>query len=252
MTRLRQESKLCRGGAEDDFYKLVLNSSYGYDIMNEEKFCKSSVVTKNTAAIKVFSPYFISARLLNSKYYQVQINKETFNCKTPLVQCFFTLENTKFWYLNFIYNFMFKCLDMTKIHFVEGETDSMYWAVSGSESENYEQGFKYVIKDHEFYNKNIYKYTPSNFYSSDFSNSTFDSEIQKISFDKKLLGLAIEKQCENMLALAPKTNSCSVNTFNSIVDSKITTATKCKGYSREGKLNFKNYLYMQKEKQFKE
>jgi hypothetical protein len=26
---------------------------------------------------------------------------------------------------------MNKCLDMSKIHFVEGDTDSMYWAVAG-------------------------------------------------------------------------------------------------------------------------
>jgi hypothetical protein len=50
---------------------------------------------------------------------------------------------------------MYKCLDMSRLHFVEGDTDSMYWAVSGSESDNYEQQFKYVIKDHNFYNNNI-------------------------------------------------------------------------------------------------
>jgi hypothetical protein len=54
-----------------NFYKLVLNGSYGYDIMNEEKFSKSQVVTKSTAATKVFSPYFMSARPLNENYYQV-------------------------------------------------------------------------------------------------------------------------------------------------------------------------------------
>jgi hypothetical protein len=52
---------------------------------------------------------------------------------------------------------------MTRLHFVEEDTNSMYWAVSGSEDENYEQQFKYVIKDHEFYNNNIYKFTPSSF-----------------------------------------------------------------------------------------
>jgi hypothetical protein len=52
---------------------------------------------------------------------------------------------------------------MSKIHFVEGDTDSMYWAVSGSEDDTYEQGFKHVIKDHNFYNATIYKYTPSSF-----------------------------------------------------------------------------------------
>jgi hypothetical protein len=45
MTRLRQEAKLRGDGVGDEFYKLVLNGSYGYDIMNEEKFSKSQVVT---------------------------------------------------------------------------------------------------------------------------------------------------------------------------------------------------------------
>jgi hypothetical protein len=122
---------------------------------------------------------------------------------------------------------------MSKIHFVEGDTDSMYWALSGSEDENYEQGFKHVIKNHTFYNDNIYKYTPSSFYSSNNSNPTFNSETERMVFDKKLLGLAIEKQCENMIALAPKTYSCSVNLK--------TRATKSKGYNKRGKLYFKDY-----------
>jgi hypothetical protein len=36
MTKLRQRAKLHGDGAGDEFYKLVLNGSYGYDIMNEE------------------------------------------------------------------------------------------------------------------------------------------------------------------------------------------------------------------------
>jgi hypothetical protein len=102
---------------------------------------------------------------------------------------------------------------MSEIHFVEGNTDSMHWAVSGSEDDNYEQGFKHVIKNNIFCNDNIYKYTP-NFYSSDNSNPTFNSETERMAFNKKLLGLAIEKQCENMIALAPKTYSYSVNSSN--------------------------------------
>jgi hypothetical protein len=131
---------------------------------------------------------------------------------------------------------------MTKIHFVEGDTDSMYWAVSGSKSEDYQQGFKHVIKYHKFYNENIYKFTPSSFYSSNNSKPTFNSKIQKIQFDKKLLGLAIEKQCENMIALAPKTYSCSVNDK--------TTVTKCKGYNKQEKLYFKDYFDVYVERKF--
>jgi hypothetical protein len=86
MTKLRQESKLWGDGAGDEFYKLVLNGSYGYDIMNEEKFSKCSIYNRNTAALKVFSPYFMSARRLNENYYQVQMEREIYNCKTPLTK----------------------------------------------------------------------------------------------------------------------------------------------------------------------
>jgi hypothetical protein len=155
--------------------------------MNEEKFSKCSKHNRNTAALKIFSFYFMSARRLNENHYQVQMEREIYNCKTPLVQGFFTLENAKIWYLNFIYNFMYKCLDISKTHLVEGDTDNMYSAVSNSEDDNYEQGFKHVIKNHTFYNNNIYKYTPSNFYSSNNSNPTFNSETERMAFDKNFL-----------------------------------------------------------------
>jgi hypothetical protein len=84
-TKLRQRAKLHGDGSGDEFYKLVLNGSYGYDIMNEEKFCKSYIVKRETAKLKVFSPFFMSARLLNENHYQVQMEKDSFNCKTPLI-----------------------------------------------------------------------------------------------------------------------------------------------------------------------
>jgi hypothetical protein len=91
---------------------------------------------------------------------------------------------------------------MSKIHFIEGDTDSMYWAVSGS----YE--FKDVILDEKFYNENIYKFAPSGFFTTDNSNPTFSSKLEQTRFDKKLGGLEIEKQCDNMIALAPKMYTC--------------------------------------------
>jgi hypothetical protein len=109
MTRLRQKTKLSNNKAGDEFYKLVLNSSYGYDIMNEEKFSKSQVVSKNVPTMKVFSPYFMSARPLNENYYQVQMEKETFNCKTPLVQGFFTLENANF---DILISYVISCISV--------------------------------------------------------------------------------------------------------------------------------------------
>jgi hypothetical protein len=68
-----RKSKLRGDSAGDEFYKLVLNGSYGYDIINVEKFSKCSIHNKHTAALKIYSPYFMSARKLNENRYQVQM-----------------------------------------------------------------------------------------------------------------------------------------------------------------------------------
>jgi hypothetical protein len=62
-----------------------------------------------------------------------------------------------------------------------------------------------------------------------------------MAFHKKLLGLAIEKQCENMIALTPKTYSCLIGDLLDSVNIN-TTATKCKGYTETGNLYFKDYF----------
>jgi hypothetical protein len=76
------------------------------------------------------------------------------------------------------------------MHFVEGDTDSAYWAVSGDTNDDYKQGFSHVIKDKNFYNEHVYDWLPN--------------PEKDIYDEKKLLGLAIENQDENCIALAPK------------------------------------------------
>jgi hypothetical protein len=77
MTKLRQQSKLNRDSAGDEFYKLVLNGSYGYDIMNEEKFSKCFVCNSVTSESKQYSSHFLSARKLNENNYQVKMENST-------------------------------------------------------------------------------------------------------------------------------------------------------------------------------
>jgi hypothetical protein len=50
---------------------------------------------------------------------------------------------------------------MTKIHFVEGNTDSMYIAVAGNPNDDCHQGFKHAIKNKEYYDKYGYKWFPN-------------------------------------------------------------------------------------------
>ncbi|KAA6358893.1 MAG: hypothetical protein EZS28_045580 [Streblomastix strix] len=109
---------------------------------------------------------------------------------------------------------------MSKLHFIEGDTDSSYWAISGKQvkkvyqdgqcvnqqeyEDNLHQGFNYVIKDKQFYDTNSKYFFPT---------------IQGDKFDeKKLLGLAFENEGDEMYALASK--NYYIHTFkrNSLVD----------------------------------
>jgi hypothetical protein len=199
--RKRIESK---DKASNTFYKICLNGAYGYDIMNTEKYAKISILDDEQTFLAHLRPNFVCSNPLSPGQWSVQTIPKGFSCDTCLIEGFFTLDNAKFWYLNFIYNFLYKCLDRNKIHFIEGDTDSMYWAVSGNLDEPNTQGFKHIIKDHDFYNKNVYKFLPADFYSSDNSNPKFDTQLEKDLFRKKLGGLELEKQSDGMTALASK------------------------------------------------
>jgi hypothetical protein len=81
---------------------------------------------------------------------------------------------------------MERCLDVNKFHYVEGDTDSLYFAISGDKNEDNKQGFKHIITDEKFSNENVYKWLPSDFYSSDNSNPTFENVVHQMKNDKKL------------------------------------------------------------------
>jgi hypothetical protein len=85
---------------------------------------------------------------------------------------------------------MFKAFDTDKFHFVEGDTDSSYWAIAGDQNESYTQGFKHIIKDKQFYDNNVYKWFPD-------PNKGLEDE-------KKLLGVSTEKEGTVMFAVSPK------------------------------------------------
>ena len=172
------------------FYKTCLNGSYGYDGKNTEKYTKTTIKKKNDTYLAQIYTNFVDTRKINDDCFAVTFNPRNYKCDTCIQEAFFTLDNAKFWYLNFIYNFMYKCLDMDRIHYVEGDTDSMYWAIAGNPNADYHQRFNYVIRDQEFYNEHVYEWFP------DPSKDVYD--------EKKILGLAIEKEGENCIALAPK------------------------------------------------
>jgi hypothetical protein len=184
-----------RNEGKDKYCKMQLNSSYGKDGMNESKYSKNVLMTKTEALLKQISPGHISTKQITEDYYSIQLDTKSFHMKTPLQCAVWTLDNAKYWYLKLIYDFMFKAFDTDKIHFVEGDTDSSYWAISGNPNENCHQGFKYVIKDQKFYNDNVYRWFP---------NPNIEDKSLRKADEKKLLGVSVEKEGRKMFAIAPK------------------------------------------------
>jgi hypothetical protein len=203
--RRRQEAILNGDKIRDMFNKIALNGSYGYDIMNESKYSKVRIVNRHKCFLAHMTPTFRHSEKLADDVYLVESVAKSFKCQTCIQIGSATLDIAKMLYLNLIYNFMYKCIDMDKCHFVEGDTDSMYWAVAGNPSGNPSGapsgGFKDVIKDKEFYTEHIGDYLTSVFYGV---NKQFDSKLDEMIFNKRYGGLSIEKESRNMIALASK------------------------------------------------
>ncbi|KAA6400070.1 MAG: hypothetical protein EZS28_004402 [Streblomastix strix] len=150
-----------------------MNSSYGRDGMIAEKYDQVKIVNKMQAERAIRSNAFMDEQKISEDNYLVQMNPEHYSYKTPLQVDFFRLDNARYW-----------------IHFIEEDTDSAYWAISGNPNEDFTQQFNAVINDREFYNDNA-KY--------------FFQTIRGDVYDvKMILGLAIERHGPSMISLAPK------------------------------------------------
>ncbi|KAA6404090.1 MAG: hypothetical protein EZS28_000392 [Streblomastix strix] len=205
-TKNRIETKLDENMGQEQFFKIVMNSSYGSDGMNTEEYHKVKIMNRKQTERAIRSNAFMDEQKISDDSYITQMNPEHCSCKTPLQVAFFVLDNAKYWYLNFIYNFMYKCFDINRIHFIEGDTDSAYWAINGNPNEDFTQQFNAVIKDTDFYNDNVKYFFPSCTAGTGIKGNVYD--------EKKILGLAIERQGTAMYALAPKnymieTNYCA-------------------------------------------
>ena len=97
--------------AHDGFNNFV-NEFMG---MNTEKYNKIKFCNKSKTYQAIISDTYLNARKIADNIYLVNQQPKNYKCKTCLQEAFWTLDNAKFWYLTFIYDFMNKCLDMDKI-----------------------------------------------------------------------------------------------------------------------------------------
>jgi hypothetical protein len=186
------------------YYKTSLNGSYGFDGMNPEKYEHLSVMNREkTFETQLFHSHVDTRRIAEDKYI-VATQPKCCRCNTCIQEAYFTLDNAKFWYLHFIYNFLYECMDRKRFHFIEGDTDSMYWAVAGDPTLDIHQGFSAIITDRQFYDRHVGKW---------------------FAATKDLMKIAVEKEDESCIALSPKCYTLFSGEY-------ITHTTKMKGVSK--------------------
>ncbi|KAA6373513.1 MAG: hypothetical protein EZS28_030961, partial [Streblomastix strix] len=157
-----------KNDGKKQFYKQAMNSSYGIDGMNQEKYSQMKLLSSDRTWLSHLQGSFVNDQQITDDLYAVQFNAESCNCNTCLHSAYFVLDNSKYW-----------------IHYICGDTDSMTWAISGNPEaeEGYRQKFKYVIKDQKFYDENY---------------PLFFGQY------KQLLGVSYEAEGTACIALAPK------------------------------------------------
>jgi hypothetical protein len=215
--QIKYMSENNKGGA--NYCKMMMNASFGYDGLNLEKYDKVELNNKTQDLNRHWNTRYVGSRQITDDLYLTCMKPDTHKCNICIQESFFKLDNAKYWYLNYYYNFMMKAFDFNRIHFIEGDTDSMYFAVAGDKNLGVKQGFGAVIKDQKFLDENAYLFFPN--------------PKLGVLDEKKLLGVAVEKEGDVMIALGPK-NYYIKTTEKSVV--------KGKGVSSRNKIGASAYV----------
>jgi hypothetical protein len=189
MKRRIDAMKLGNKGMEK-YCKMILNSCYGFNIKNNENYSKVKLCNYNQTMLAQGRNNFLHSRKINDDLYMVHYRGGSFKCDTCIQLGSYTLDNAKFAYLMFYYGFLTRCMDMNRIHAIEGDTDSLYFAVAGDPRRGVRQGFRFVVKDKKFCREHYYEWFP---------NWWGEKEDEK-----KLGGIAVENIGTFLIAIAPK------------------------------------------------
>ena len=204
--------------------------------MNTEKFTKTEVMDRGETFMAQLLPGFMDSRVVGSETFLVTSKPNYFKCNTCIQEALFTLDNAKFWYLTFYYQFLSRVYDVNRLHFIEGDTDSMYFAVAGDPKKDYKQGLEDLIIDREYYDEN-YKYW--------YPSPKTGDRLKDARSEKQLLGLSVENQGTEMIALSPKCYTLKAlkkDLINPTEDDKDIIKTKMKGVSaRQNNFNVNDY-----------
>ncbi|KAA6384531.1 MAG: hypothetical protein EZS28_019941 [Streblomastix strix] len=166
--KIRQQAKDDHNDGLAQFAKIVLNSAFGGDCLNSEKYSNTKLLSSERTFLQHMMNGFIHSTELNDDLYAVQVDKESCRCNTCLQVAYFVLDSAKFW-----------------MHFVQCDTDSLTWAISGDSNRGPDQLFDAVIKDQQYYD-------------------TYKDSVYCANGQKQILHIGVEKYGLNCIALSPK------------------------------------------------
>jgi hypothetical protein len=130
-----------------------MNSDYDKDLLNSELFSKIVFKNKYKTLIDQFLSTIKTARQITHYFYAIEKHSYYYSLNTAVGEGFFTFDNAKVILLSLYYSFIANCLDHNKFHLVEGDTDSLYFAISGDPYAGVEQQFTHIIINKELYDK---------------------------------------------------------------------------------------------------
>ncbi|KAA6376395.1 MAG: hypothetical protein EZS28_028077, partial [Streblomastix strix] len=102
----------------DQVYDSLCNDMVG-EKYKDFRLCNKKNVWKHHMANT-----FLTEKQISENCFIVELEKKRCSCPTPLQVAYFTMDNSKYFYLNTYYNFLTPCLDMDYIHVIYGDTDS--------------------------------------------------------------------------------------------------------------------------------
>lgn len=117
-----------------DTAKVEGNSAYGSLLLNKDKFVNIKFIEGvENASKKVNEPLFVKLTELDSanNYYEIQMAKKRIVHNMPIQLGFFVLQYAKLRMLQFYYDFLDQYIDRSDFEFMEMDTDSAYFAISG-------------------------------------------------------------------------------------------------------------------------
>lgn len=117
-----------------DTAKVEGNSAYGSLLLNKDKFVNIKFIEGvENASKKVNDRLFVKLTELDSEsnYYEIQMAKKKIVHNMPIQLGFFVLQYAKLRMLQFYYDFLDQYIDRSDFEYMEMDTDSAYFAISG-------------------------------------------------------------------------------------------------------------------------